>query len=173
MNPKFAILSLEGETLAQLDAEDHFQAAIKYSLKECSSTAMMVASRAVVVLDADSGDEKRYLISPVIDLGITDLSEAGISICNLGDNECACGYGEPYIHELGAGNCSRKLATGLLVPTNFRKENGIWWCTVKCCPVMVGTLINQRMYCLHKSGKWSLPKDESSINSLYSTNEFS
>jgi len=97
---------------------------------------------------------------------------------------CGCGHGiatHPYqnsptlkMHVLGHGTCARKLATGKLIPSNFRKERlipsvhltPIMVCDVNNSTISVYTLTNQRLYSPHAGGFWSLPKSEDSINSL-------
>lgn len=86
---------------------------------------------------------------------------------------CGCGYGDGPQHPLGEGNCCRKLATGSLIPTNFRKDypyegapEKFDMCDVNGYSITVYTLKNQRMYRQYSDGNWSLPKDESSTNSL-------
>jgi len=78
---------------------------------------------------------------------------------------CSCG-GEGPNHILGEGKCFRKLATGNLIPKNFRKVNGIEMCDVNDDTITVYTLKQQRMYSQYETGEWSLLKDESSTNSL-------
>jgi len=89
---------------------------------------------------------------------------------------CGCGHGiatHPYknlqglrVHELGKGNCCRKLATGSLIPSNFRIVNGMKVCDVNGYTITEYTLFEQRLYSKHEDGSWSLPKDEKSVNSL-------
>jgi hypothetical protein len=85
---------------------------------------------------------------------------------------CGCGgatlnvkFGNQEFHLLGITGCLRKEATGNLIPTNFRTENGVKVCDVNGYTITEYTLYNQRLY--HFEGTvWSLPKDESSINSI-------
>lgn len=92
---------------------------------------------------------------------------------SFGNEFCSCGCGDGPNHELGAGNCFRKRAEGSLIPSAFHKHNGVWFCVVNDYTITVYTLTHQRMYSLHSNGNWSLPKSEESINSLYTTNQFS
>lgn len=81
---------------------------------------------------------------------------------------CSCGGGNLGAnHPLGEGECYRKLATGNLIPTNFRTdERGFKVCDVNGYTITEYTLKDQRLYHQHENGEWSLPKDESSVNSL-------
>ncbi len=89
---------------------------------------------------------------------------------------CGCGYGtathahnnskDLLIHKLGEGNCCRKIATGELIPKDFRIENGIEICNVNGYAITKYTLINQRLYGQDENGIWSLPKNEESTVSL-------
>lgn len=79
---------------------------------------------------------------------------------------CGCGGGKGKIHPLGQDGCLRKLATGDLVPKNFRTENGIKVCTVNGYTITEYTLLHQRTYHKHEDGNWSLPKSEDSIISI-------
>lgn len=79
---------------------------------------------------------------------------------------CSCGCGLDPKHELGTKECFRKIAVGNLIPVNFRYRGMIDICTVNGATITVFTLKQQRGYSKHESGRWSLPKDESSINSL-------
>lgn len=171
----FLILTNEGEQLASFEAQDHLQAVIRLTVEDCVKSSLQSPTRTVVVVNTKTDIEKRFLVSPIVNLGITDLSEAGILSCdNIDDDSCGCGYGGPGVHELGVGSCCRKWATGSLIPTNFRKEKDTWYCTVNGYSITTYTLTGQRLYSLHpKSGRWSLPKDESSVNSLYTEREFS
>jgi len=82
---------------------------------------------------------------------------------------CGCGYGPD--HPLSEGKCYRKLATEDLIPINFRQKKNrfnkyIDVCDVNGQTITVYTLKHQRMYAQNKDGTWTLPKDESSLNSL-------
>src|SRR5438105_2517646 len=103
---------------------------------------------------------------------------------------CGCGHGIPAysykdleglrVHILGEGTCCRKIATGSLVPENFRME--VWTtlagtehektfltevCDVNGITITKFTLTNQRGYNLNEeTGLWSLPKSEESVNSI-------
>lgn len=79
---------------------------------------------------------------------------------------CSCGYGDGPDHVLSEGRCCRKLATGSLVPTNFRSRNGAMVCDVNGYTITEYTLLHQRCYSQLSTGEWSLPKHEKSINSL-------
>ena len=79
---------------------------------------------------------------------------------------CSCGYSDGINHILGKSNCSRKLATGNLIPKNFRTINGVYCCDIKDYTITVYTLKNQRLYSQLSDGNWSIPKDEESTNSL-------
>ena len=103
---------------------------------------------------------------------------------------CGCGHGKPefvyppsgkkVLHAVGKNGCARKIADGNLVPTNFREEGGVDVCDVKGYTITSYTLRVQRGYSKHtlfllenkvveqrpENDIWSLPKDESSINSL-------
>lgn len=87
---------------------------------------------------------------------------------------CSCGGGDGAYHPLGKGGCFRMKAEEKLIPTNFRKERlvpaihkePIDVCDVNGYSISVYTLKCQRLYAQHPNGDWSLPKDESSINSL-------
>jgi hypothetical protein len=79
---------------------------------------------------------------------------------------CSCGGGDGKDHPLGKGGCYRKLARGKLVPKNFRTINNIKACDVEGYTITEYTLLHQRCYHQHEDGRWSLPKDESSINSI-------
>ena len=76
-------------------------------------------------------------------------------------------------------NDGSKLATGNLVPTNFRME--VWThhagtkhettfltevCDVNGYTITKYTLTDQRGYNQNEDGSWSLPKSEESINSI-------
>lgn len=97
---------------------------------------------------------------------------------------CGCGHGTPThpfegldglrVHVVGEGSCCRKIATGDLIPTNFRLElwkhqNGksgiVEVCTVNGYTITEWTLKNQRGYD-NAHGVWTLPKSEDSINSI-------
>lgn len=78
---------------------------------------------------------------------------------------CGCG-GADGLHPLGINECYRKFAFGNLVPTNFRREKGINVCDVNGYTITVYTLRSQRLYHNHGENIWSLPKDESSVNSI-------
>lgn len=78
---------------------------------------------------------------------------------------CACG-GLNWIHSLGFDKCYRKLATGDLIPTNFRLERGVNVCDVRGYTITVYTLKSQRLYHNHGENVWSLPKDDNSVNSI-------
>jgi hypothetical protein len=103
---------------------------------------------------------------------------------------CGCGYGVAthpcqdmeglVLHVLGEGSCCRMIATGDLIPTNFRME--VWTsyegtehentfltevCTVNNQTVTKYTLTDQRGYNYNKEfGIWSLPKSRESTNSI-------
>lgn len=79
---------------------------------------------------------------------------------------CSCGGGEGSHHLISFGNCFRKMATGDLIPTNFRIENGVNVCDVRGYTITEYTLLSQRLYAQHPDGQWSLPKSEDSINSI-------
>lgn len=78
---------------------------------------------------------------------------------------CGCGGGNG-LHELGIKECLRKIATGDLIPTNFRPSRGTNVCDVGGTTITVYTLKSQRLYHNHGEDVWSLPKDESSVNSI-------
>jgi hypothetical protein len=88
--------------------------------------------------------------------------------------KCSCGYGNGKNHTLSEGNCARQLATGSLIPTNFRKERlipnihkkPIEVCDVNGYTISVWTLKNQRMYAQKPDGAWTLPKNKKSTHSL-------
>jgi hypothetical protein len=72
-------------------------------------------------------------------------------------------------HILGKGGCFRKEAVGGLVPSDFRYNEtyGYNECKVNGYYITVFTLLHQRCYSFHEeAGIWSLPKDESSVNSI-------
>lgn len=103
---------------------------------------------------------------------------------------CGCGYGiptHPYkdmeglrVHVLGEGTCCRVIATGKLIPKNFRLE--VWTtlagtkhektfltevCDVDDVTITKYTLTDQRGYNYDKeTDTWSHPKHKSSINSI-------
>ncbi len=87
---------------------------------------------------------------------------------------CSCGCGYEKNHILGKGNCYRKEATNNLTPINFRKERlinephktPIDVCDLDGYTITVYTLKSQRCYSQHSDGRWSLPKNAGSINSL-------
>lgn len=89
---------------------------------------------------------------------------------------CGCGHGpkthyapglddRPRMHVVEEGTCCRKIATGNLVPTNFRTENGVEVCDVNGYTITQYTLRYQRSYA-NKGDVWTLPKSEDSTNSL-------
>lgn len=86
---------------------------------------------------------------------------------------CSCGY-EEGTHEVGEGNCCRYIVTDPdKIPRNRRKiynpkwfKDNIWIWDVGDHWVTEYTLLHQRMYAKHDSGKWSRPKGDPSINSL-------
>lgn len=79
--------------------------------------------------------------------------------------ECGCG-GDKFPHIISEGGCYRKVATGSLIPTNFRVEDGVAVCTVNGNTITEFTLFNQRLYHNHPDGSWTLPKSEESIISI-------
>lgn len=97
----------------------------------------------------------------------TDNFANGI-LCGCGGNTLNVEFGNKAYHMLGVTGCLRKEATGDLIPTNFRTENGVKVCDVRGYTITEYTLYNQRLYSL-KGDVWSLPKDESSTNSIQMT----
>jgi len=82
---------------------------------------------------------------------------------------CGCGGGpESGIHPISENGCYRKVATGNLVPTNFRYDAGFKAnvCDVNGYTITEYTLLSQRLYHKHEDGNWSLPKDEGTMISL-------
>ena len=103
---------------------------------------------------------------------------------------CGCGYEEPThkfkemeglrVHVLGEGNCCRTVATGNMIPKNFRME--VWTsnagtehehtfltevCELNGQTVTKYTLTDQRGYCYDEDfGIWSHPKNRDSVNSI-------
>lgn len=79
---------------------------------------------------------------------------------------CTCG-GDTKPHNIGDEKCYRKIATGDLIPTNFRTDDrGYQVCDVRGHTITQYTLTNQRSYYRHEDGRWSLPKNEDSVNSM-------
>ena len=85
--------------------------------------------------------------------------------CSCGGNALNVEFGTKAFHMLGVTGCLRKEATADLIPVHFRTENGVKVCDVKGITITEYTLYNQRLYAF-RGGVWSLPKDESSINSI-------
>lgn len=92
---------------------------------------------------------------------------------------CSCGFGGGgggSNHTISENGCCRKEAFGNLIPTNFRKErlfqswpeDGFNVCDIDGETITMTTLIQQRGYHSHDNDRWSLPKDEESIDSLSS-----
>ena len=95
---------------------------------------------------------------------------------------CGCGYGiatHPSegldglrLHLLGAGDCCRTIATGNLIPKNFRMvpwsdDTTTEVCEVNSQTITTYTLLYQRMYNYDdKSKTWSCLKIPDSINSI-------
>jgi hypothetical protein len=79
---------------------------------------------------------------------------------------CSCGGGDGVDHPLGEGRCLRKIVPQHLLPTNFRKENGIDVCTVNGYTITEYTLRFQRLYAQDTDGVWSMPKDEETTISI-------
>lgn len=91
---------------------------------------------------------------------------------------CSCGgkqlidfnnaVAQHYVHNLGEQGCYKKVATGNLIPINFRvNENESVICDVNGHTITEFTLLQQRDYFYHeKENVWSLLKDEESITSL-------
>lgn len=85
---------------------------------------------------------------------------------------CNCAYNQKLNHSLGEDGCSRMIAIGSLIPTNFRQidyfGDGILMdvCDVNNYTITVYTLLYQRLYRKHDDGQWSLPKNKESFNSL-------
>jgi hypothetical protein len=103
---------------------------------------------------------------------------------------CGCGHGiatHPFegleglrVHVLGEGSCCRTIATGSMIPKNFRME--VWThhvgteyektfltevCEVNKQTITKYTLTDQRGYNYDsKFGIWSHPKSRESINSI-------
>lgn len=89
--------------------------------------------------------------------------------CSCGGNARNVEFGNKAFHMLGVTGCLRKEATGNLIPTNFRIENGTKVCDVNGYTITEYTLYNQRLYAF-EGNVWSLPKDESSVNSIEDSN---
>ena len=95
---------------------------------------------------------------------------------------CGCGYGSEGIclHEVSTGECCRKIVSKEREPHSFGTERlvpSIHAVPIECCTVdgqriTVYTLKYQRGYHQHESGRWSMPKDEESIDSLSSTGHY-